>query len=112
MATPVPFTDIGKSVSDLLARDYPVGLVKLEVKTTTPNGVNFTATGAKDNKTGLIKGELKTKYTDRKNGLTFTESWDTANLLTSEVELADTVAKGLKLAVNASLLPAVGQKKC
>lgn len=110
MSVPVPFTDIGKSVNDLLGKDYPAGTVKLEVKTTTSNGVNFTVTGAKDNKTGLIKGELKTKYCDRKNGITFTESVDSANLITGEVELADTLARGLKLAVNASLLPAVGQK--
>lgn len=109
MAT-IPFTDIGKSVNDLLGKDYPAGAVKLEVKTTTPNGVNFTVTGAKDNKTGVINGELKTKYTDKKNGITFTEAWTTANLLSGEVELANTLAKGLKLAVNASLLPAVGQK--
>ncbi|KAG5458031.1 MAG: eukaryotic porin/Tom40 [Olpidium bornovanus] len=110
MATPVPFTDIGKPLADLLGKDYPVGIVKLEAKSTTPSGVEFTATGAKDNKSGQVKGELKTKYTDKKNGITFTESWDTANVLTGEVELVNTLARGLKLAVNASLLPAVGKK--
>jgi voltage-dependent anion channel protein 2 len=39
MATTVKYGDIGKSVGDLLGRDYPVGTVKLEVTTKTPNGV-------------------------------------------------------------------------
>jgi len=110
MAAPVPFTDIGKAVNDLLGKDYPAGSVKLEVKTNTFSGVNFTATGAKDNKSGVINGELKTKYTDKRNGVTFTEAWSSSNLLTGEIEVADKLARGLKLAVNASLLPAVGQK--
>lgn len=35
----VAFNDIGKPAKDLLSKDYPVGGVKLEVKTTAPNGV-------------------------------------------------------------------------
>ena len=34
----VAFNDIGKPAKDLLTKDYPVGGVKLEVKTTAPNG--------------------------------------------------------------------------
>jgi hypothetical protein len=39
MSVPVPFNDIGKSSKDLLSKDFPVGSVKLEVKTTSPDGV-------------------------------------------------------------------------
>lgn len=35
----VAFNDIGKAAKDLLSKDYPIGGVKLEVKTTAPNGV-------------------------------------------------------------------------
>lgn len=35
----VAYNDIGKPAKDLLTKDYPVGGVKLEVKTTAPNGV-------------------------------------------------------------------------
>jgi voltage-dependent anion channel protein 2 len=38
MSPPI-FKDIGKSVNDLLNKDYPVGFSKLEVKTTASNGV-------------------------------------------------------------------------
>ena len=35
---PPKFSDIGKSTSDLLSKDYPVGVTKLEVKTNASNG--------------------------------------------------------------------------
>lgn len=35
----VAFNDIGKPAKDLLSKDYPFGSVKVEVKTTAPNGV-------------------------------------------------------------------------
>lgn len=39
MSVPVAFSDIGKPTKDLLAKDYPVGSVALEVKTTAANGL-------------------------------------------------------------------------
>ncbi|KAI9183309.1 Mitochondrial porin [Blastocladiella emersonii ATCC 22665] len=107
---PIVFSDIGKAASDLLGKDFPVGSIKLEAKTTASNGVNFTVTGAKDNKTGGIAGDLKTKYADKSKGLTLTETWTTSNVLSAEVELADALTKGLKLNLLGSLLPHIGQK--
>ncbi|ORX91464.1 hypothetical protein K493DRAFT_264505 [Basidiobolus meristosporus CBS 931.73] len=109
MSIPVPFSDIGKSVNDLLGKDYPTGAVKLEVKTTAANGVTFTVSGAQDNKTGAINAELKSKYNDVKNGVTYTEGWTTSNLITSQVEIKDKI-QGLKVDVFGSLLPTVGSK--
>ncbi|KAK5668772.1 Mitochondrial porin [Batrachochytrium dendrobatidis] len=65
---PPNFSDIGKSANDLLGKDYPVGSAKLEVNTTTPNGIKFTVTGNKDNKSGLIGSDLKAKYVDKPRG--------------------------------------------
>jgi len=110
MSIPVPYADIGKPAHDLLVKDFPTGKVALEVKTVTNNGVTFTVNGNKDSKTGIIHGELKTKYVYPKNGLTLTEAWTTSNHLTSQIELESTVPKGLKLDLHGSLLPAVGQK--
>jgi len=45
--------DIGKPAKDLLTKDYPVGGVKLEVKTTAPNGV-VSAVSNKHNRIMLI----------------------------------------------------------
>ncbi|KAI9232321.1 MAG: eukaryotic porin/Tom40 [Podila humilis] len=86
-SVPVPFADLGKSTNDLLGKDFPVGHTKLELKTVAPNGVTFNVLGNKDNKSGHINGELKTKYVDYKNGLTVTEAWTTGNLLTTQIEL-------------------------
>ncbi|KAJ3196181.1 Eukaryotic translation initiation factor 3 subunit E [Irineochytrium annulatum] len=107
---PPSFADIGKPVHDLLGKDFPVGSAKLEVNTTTANGIKFTVAGNKDNKSGHINSELKTKYTDKARGLTVTEHWNTSNVLGAQVEIVDQIAKGLKLDLTASLLPASGQK--
>ncbi|KAI8845523.1 eukaryotic porin/Tom40 [Chytridium lagenaria] len=107
---PPSFSDIGKSANDLLGKDFPVGSAKLEVNTTTANGIKFTVVGNKDNKTGHIASELKTKYVDKSRGLTVTENWTTTNILGAQVEIQDTIAKGLKLDLQASILPASGQK--
>ncbi|KAJ3002372.1 Mitochondrial porin [Thoreauomyces humboldtii] len=107
---PPAFSDLGKSTNDLLAKDFPVGSAKLEVNTITSNGIKFTVLGNKDNKTGAIASELKTKYTDKLRGVTFTESWTTSNVLGAQLELDNTLARGLKLDFNASLLPAKGTK--
>ena len=36
---PPSFSDLGKPANDLLGKDYPIGSAKLEVNTTTPNGI-------------------------------------------------------------------------
>ncbi|KAI8072565.1 eukaryotic porin/Tom40 [Gongronella butleri] len=110
MSVPVAFNDIGKAAKDLLAKDYPVGGVKLEVKTTAPNGVTFKVNGQRDNKSGVIVGDLETKYANKANGIAFTENWTTANQLNGKVELENNLAKGLKLELLTSLLPSSNEK--
>ncbi|KAI8820833.1 eukaryotic porin/Tom40 [Fimicolochytrium jonesii] len=107
---PPAFSDIGKTTNDLLNKDFPLGAAKLEVNTFTNNGVKFTVLGAKDNKTGAIASELKAKHIDKARGVTFTESWTSSNILGTQLELDNTLARGLKVDVAASLLPAKGTK--
>lgn len=112
MATtiPVPFADLGKASNDLLGKDFPVGQTKFELKTVAPGGVTFNVIGAQDNKTRHINGELKSKYVDYKNGVTVTESWTTANVLTTQIEVENKIAKGLKVDVTGGFLPSDGKK--
>ncbi|KAI8978374.1 eukaryotic porin/Tom40 [Pilobolus umbonatus] len=110
MSIPVAFNDIGKSAKDLLSKDYPVGGVKLEVKTVAPNGVVFKVNGQRDNKSAAIVGDLEVKYADKKKGLTFTEVWTTSNQLNGKVEIENNLAKGLKLELFASVLPSTSDK--
>ncbi len=63
-----PFSDLGKEVNDLIGKDYTVGQTKLEVNTTTDNGVKFTLTGNQDSKSGAITSELKAKWSDKPSG--------------------------------------------
>lgn len=112
MSAPVPvcYSDIGKSASDLLGKDYPVGTIKLESKTAAPNGVSFILSGHKDLKTGGISGEFKSKYNYPKKGFLFTGTWTTNNSLNAQVELDNNLAKGLKLDLNTNLQLTTGNK--
>ncbi|KAI5117445.1 hypothetical protein M0805_005824 [Coniferiporia weirii] len=103
---PVPpsWKDLGKSSSDLLVRDYPIGSTALEVKTTTPSGVAFKVAGTSA-PGGAVNATGETKYADRKNGLTLTQSWASNNALTTLVELDNNVVSGLKVDLNATLTP-------
>jgi voltage-dependent anion channel protein 2 len=108
---PVPpsWKDLGKSSNDLLGRDYPYSGTTLEVKTKTPSGVTFKVAGSQ-NKGAAIAADIEAKYADYKNGVVFTQAWTTANVLKTQVELENQIAKGLKLDLTTSLLPDKGQK--
>jgi len=109
---PVPpsWKDLGKSSNDLLSKDYPFSGISLEVKTKTPSKVAFKVAGARDSKSLGITGDLEAKYADYKNGLVLTNTWTTTNLLKSQIELDNYIAKGLKLDVATSLIPDKGSK--
>ncbi|KAM0756433.1 voltage-dependent ion-selective channel [Meredithblackwellia eburnea MCA 4105] len=109
-ATPPSWKDLGKSASDLLSKDYPLVGNQLEVKTRAPNNVAFKVAGTRDAKSNLIAGDIEGKYTDPKNGVTFTQTWTTTNILKTQVELENQIAKGLKLDIATSLLPATQGK--
>jgi len=115
MSKPMPyralaFRDIGKAIGDLLGKDYPTNGIKLETRSMTSNGVLFTCNGFKDSKSGAISGEMKTKYHDKERGIMFTESWSSSNVLSSTVELFNTLSPGLKLEFNGSYNPSTGSK--
>ncbi|KAJ2903022.1 outer mitochondrial membrane protein porin [Zalerion maritima] len=104
------FSDIAKAANDILNKDfYHASKASLEVKSNTPNNVAFKVTG-KSSHEGAQQGAMEAKYSDKSTGLTLTQSWNTANALDSKLELADTVAKGLKLEGNFSFLPANNAK--
>lgn len=99
------FADIAKSANDLLNKDfYHISSGTLEVKSKTPNNVDFKVTG-KSSHDNVTSGAIEGKYTDKANGLTITQTWNTATVLETKVELADTIAKGLKTEGVFSFLP-------
>ncbi|KAI1401863.1 eukaryotic porin/Tom40 [Hypoxylon fuscum] len=104
------FADISKSANDLLNKDfYHLSAGTIEVKSNTPNNVAFKVTG-KSSHEKLTGGAIEGKYTDKSLGLTLTQTWNTANALDTKVELADSLAKGLKAETIFSFLPATQNK--
>ncbi|GAP93391.1 putative mitochondrial outer membrane protein porin [Rosellinia necatrix] len=100
------FSDISKSANDLLNKDfYHLSAGTIEVKSNTPNNVAFKVTG-KSSHDKATSGALEGKYSDKSLGLTLTQTWNTANALDTKLELADSLAKGLKAETNFQFLPA------
>lgn len=108
-APPPAFSDIAKASNDLINKDfYHAAAAALEVKLKAPNGVNFTAKGTSAHD-GPVSSSLEGKKA-LSNGISITQSWNTANLLATKVELNDTFASGLKTEVLSNFSPAAGNK--
>ncbi|KAL6158336.1 Mitochondrial porin [Exserohilum turcicum] len=106
---PPAFSDISKASNDLINKDfYHTAAAALEVKLKAPNGVNFTAKGTSAHD-GPVTSSLEGKKS-LPNGISITQSWNTANLLATKVELNDTFASGLKTEVLSNFSPAAGNK--
>jgi voltage-dependent anion channel protein 2 len=79
------------------------------VKTATSSGVTFKAALVRDSK-AAITGDIETKYNLKHHGLTLTQTWTTTNVLRTQVELENQIAKGLKFDLATALLPEKGSK--
>jgi voltage-dependent anion channel protein 2 len=106
--SPPAYSDLGKNARDVFGKGYHFGLWKLDVKTKTSSGVEFTTAGHSNHETGKVFGSLETKYKVKEYGLTFSEKWNTDNTLTSEVAVEDQLVKGLKLSFDGSFAPQSG----
>ncbi|KAL5018910.1 hypothetical protein ScPMuIL_004632 [Solemya velum] len=107
---PPTYADLGKTGRDLFNKGYNYGFFKLECKTKTSSGVQFTTNGSSSSDTGKVSGSLETKYKYSDYGLTFLEKWNTDNVLTTEITIEDQIAKGLKLSFDTSFAPQTGKK--
>uniref|UniRef100_A0A8C9FTY9 Non-selective voltage-gated ion channel VDAC3 n=1 Tax=Pavo cristatus TaxID=9049 RepID=A0A8C9FTY9_PAVCR len=96
MAVPPSYSDLGKSARDVFNKGYGFGMVKLELKTKSSSGVEFTATGSSNTDTGKALGNLETKYKIKDYGLTFIQKWNTDNTLGTEVSMEDQVRGTLR----------------
>lgn len=107
---PPSYSDLGKNARDVFNKGYHFGLWKLDVKTKTSSGVEFTSAGHSNQETGKVHASLETKYKLKEHGLTFSEKWNTDNTLTSEISVEDQLVKGLKLSFDGSFAPQTGTK--
>jgi len=107
---PPKYGDLGKQASDVFGKGYHFGLLKLEVKTKTDTGVEFTSGGSSTIDSGKVAGNLETKYKVSDLGLTFTEKWSTDNTLSTTADLQDKLVPGLKLTLDTAFSPSTGVK--
>ncbi|XP_048784287.1 voltage-dependent anion-selective channel protein 3 [Lagopus muta] len=110
MAVPPSYSDLGKAARDVFNKGYGFGMVKLELKTKSSSGVEFTAGGSSNLDTGKALGNLETKYKIKDYGLTFVQKWNTDNTLGTEVSMEDQLAEGLKVALDTIFVPNTGKK--
>ncbi|KAL0607807.1 Voltage-dependent anion-selective channel protein 1 [Plecturocebus cupreus] len=104
MAVPPTYADLGKSARDVFTKGYGFGLIKLDLKTKSENGLEFTSSGSANTETTKVTGSLETKYRWTEYGLTFTEKWNTDNTLGTEITLEDQLTGALP-SCNACALP-------
>ncbi|KAG8331003.1 Voltage-dependent anion-selective channel protein 2, variant 2 [Homalodisca vitripennis] len=104
---PPTYGDLGKSARDVFGKGYHFGLWKLDVKTKTSSGVEFSTGGVSNQETGKVFGTLETKYKLKDYGVTFTEKWNTDNVLVTEVSAQDFM-KGVKVSLDTSFKPQTG----
>jgi len=109
MSVPASYADLGKAARDLFSKGYHYGQYKVEAKTKTASGVEFTTNGSSDHENGRFVGNLETKYNWKEHGLTFNEKWNTDNTLATEVSVED-LLKGLKLSLDTKFTPQSGKK--
>jgi voltage-dependent anion channel protein 2 len=107
---PPAFGDIGKQSRDVFGKGYHFGVVKLEVKSKTSTGLEFTA-GGTSNDAGVVAGSIETKYKCSEYGLSLTEKWNTDNTLNATLDLQDlgkATMPGLKLTLDGNFKPNTG----
>jgi len=104
---PPSFADIGKQSRDVFGKGFHFGLMKLEVKSKTSTGVEFTA-GGNRNADGVVAGNIETKFHCNEHGVKMTEKWNTDNTLNATFELQDKIVPGLKLTLDGNFKPNTG----
>lgn len=107
---PPQYADLGKTARDLFNKGYNYGTVKLDVKTRTQNEIDFNFTGEHNTDIQKSLGTLEAKYKSPAHGLTFTEKWNTDNILKCEISVEDKILQGLKVTLDSSFAPASGKK--
>jgi len=110
MSTPPSYADLGKTARDLFSKGYNYGQYKVEAKTKSSSGVEFTTNGSSDHENGRFVGNFEAKYKWKDYGLTLNKKWNTDNTLATEVSLEDQMVEGLKLSLDTKFAPQSGKK--
>jgi len=107
---PPKFNDLGKEANDLISKNFHFGVIKLEAKTKAKNGVDFTTEGSHNTDTGNVAGSLETKFKYADYGVTFSEKWNTDNIIATSISVDNKIASGLKVDFDTTFAPITGKK--
>lgn len=110
MAAPPKFADLGKEARDLHSKNFHLDCLKLEAKTKSKDGFEFTAEGNHNTESGNTLAALETKFKYAPYGLTVTEKWNTGNVLSSTLSVENKLVSGLKIDLDTTLSPPTGKK--
>uniref|UniRef100_A0A8C6CHG9 Non-selective voltage-gated ion channel VDAC3 n=1 Tax=Moschus moschiferus TaxID=68415 RepID=A0A8C6CHG9_MOSMO len=105
------YCDLGKAAKDVFNKAYGFGMVKIDLRTKSCSGVEFSTSGHTYTDTGKASGNLETKYKICNYGLTFTQKRNTDNTLGTEISQENKLTEGLKLTLDTIFVPNTG-KKC
>jgi voltage-dependent anion channel protein 2 len=100
---PPKFSDLGKSIRDLLKKDYHHPLQKVEVSTLTKEGILFKA-----NIFNGTQADLEATFPYRPLNAIITENWSTKNILTQTISLVDPLFQGVKIDIDSTYAPNTG----
>ncbi|CAK1555745.1 unnamed protein product [Leptosia nina] len=108
--SPPQYADLGKKANDVFSKGYHFGVFKLDLKTKSESGVEFTSGITSNQESGKVFGSLSSKYAVKDYGLTFTEKWNTDNTLATDITIQDKIAQGLKVTLEGTFAPMTGSK--
>lgn len=85
-------------------------MVKVDVKTKTPVGIQFNVNGVSNNDTGKVTAFLESSHGFKDYGLTIKEKWNADNTLSTDLSLKDCCFSGLDLGATGFFAPQSGRK--
>jgi len=94
---PPSFNDIGKAAKDIFNKGFYLGEVKVEHKSKTKSGLDFTAAGTLPRDSDRMTGSLETKYAFKQYGTTLTTKVNSDANVTFTADVEDKLLKGLKI---------------
>lgn len=68
---PPLYGDLGKQARDIFSKGYHFDLIKLDIKTKTPTGVEFATGGTSQIESGKVFGTIESKYKFKDYGKAF-----------------------------------------
>lgn len=100
------YSDLGKEINNLLNKDFYHGTVgAVSVETTAKNGMAFSVKSSQGAKDAPLRTAVETKFQDRTTGLKLTQGWANSSNLTTKVEAADVLTRGLRAELQTALVP-------